>query len=211
MILYLYRFIDENNQIIYVGKTVQNLRDRFRGHYHLPEECYEQTVKIEYATLYTEADLGIYEIYYINKLKPVYNTDFLWDGELSIVLPELEWVLYESTKDGVVCLKHSTRKYKEEKKQRKDPLYKKKDISLFLSQIEGQVMLQLKDRKPLIEKLNVRNKKRKRLSSLVSLNTALEEMKLPYRIKSFCTTRSKDGKVTKYKSAWKVQYIEEVA
>lgn len=209
--MYLYRFIDENNQVIYVGKTIQNLRDRFRGHYHLPEKCYEQTVKIEYATLDTEADLGIYEIYYINQLKPVYNTDFLWDGELSIVLPDLEWILYESTKDGVASLKHGTRKYKEEKERKKNPSYTKEEMRLFLSQIEGQVMLQLKDRKPLIEKLNVRNEKRKQLSSLVSLNTALEEMKLPYRIKSFCTTRSKDGKITKYKSAWKVQYIKEVA
>lgn len=205
--MYLYRFIDENNQIIYVGKTVQNLRDRFRGHYHLPEECYEQTVKIEYATLCTEADLGIYEIYYINQLKPVYNTDFLWDGELSIVLPELEWILYESTKDGVACLKHGTRKYKEEKKQRKDPLYKKKDISLFLSQIEGQVMLQLKDRKPLIEKLNVRNEKRKQLSSLASLNNALVEMGVPFKIKSFCTNRKIDGKVKKFKQAWRIERV----
>lgn len=96
--MYLYRFLNENNQIIYIGKTTQDIKDRFNTHRHLLKKCYESTTKIECADLNSESDLGVYEIYYINKFKPQYNTASVWDGELTINLPELKWYTYEESK-----------------------------------------------------------------------------------------------------------------
>lgn len=64
---YVYRFLDKSKNVIYVGKSKQDLEQRFRGHSHLPEECYTQVYKIEYIECSTESDMSIKEIYYINK------------------------------------------------------------------------------------------------------------------------------------------------
>lgn len=47
--------------------------------------------KIEYAVFKTEADMNVYEIYYINKLKPPLNCDDKAQDDLTISLPEVEW------------------------------------------------------------------------------------------------------------------------
>ena len=39
---YVYRFLDKAKNVIYVGKSKQDIEQRFRGHLHLPEECYNQ-------------------------------------------------------------------------------------------------------------------------------------------------------------------------
>ena len=87
-----------------------------------------------------------------------------------------------------------------------------KDYSLkaFLQRYvdENIVMLQVKDRKPLIDKLNVRSVNRKQLKGLDSLNAALEELGLPYQIVQFMTNRNVDGKSKKYKQAWRVEKID---
>lgn len=66
---YVYRFLDKKENIIYVGKSRQDLEQRFRGHIHLPDACYELTYKIEYIECSTESDMSIKEIYYINKYR----------------------------------------------------------------------------------------------------------------------------------------------
>ena len=66
---YVYRFVDKENNIFYVGKSKQALEQRFRGHLHLPKECYELVYKIEYVECITESDMSIKEIYYINKYR----------------------------------------------------------------------------------------------------------------------------------------------
>ena len=37
---YVYRFLDKSQNVIYVGKSKQDLEIRFAGHLHLPKECY---------------------------------------------------------------------------------------------------------------------------------------------------------------------------
>lgn len=64
---YVYRFLDKKKNIIYVGKSKQELEERFRGHLHLPDACYDLTYKIEYIECTTASDMSIKEIYYINK------------------------------------------------------------------------------------------------------------------------------------------------
>lgn len=66
---YVYRFLDKKKNIIYVGKSKQDLEQRFRGHLHLPDACYDLTYKIEYIECSTESDMSIKEIYYINKYR----------------------------------------------------------------------------------------------------------------------------------------------
>lgn len=70
---FLYRFLDKDNRIIYVGKTTKSMKKRMNGHKHCPKQCYQERKRIQYAELETEADLFIYEVYYINKYMPKYN------------------------------------------------------------------------------------------------------------------------------------------
>lgn len=67
----------------------------------------------------------------------------------------------------------------------------------------GKVLLRQKDRKPLIEKLNIR-KNGKLIKGLTPLNAVLEESKLPYRIEEFRTTETVDGKRKDYQRAWRI-------
>lgn len=76
-IYYIYKFLDENNEIIYVGKT-RDINSRMSTHFgsngHLTAECYNNVKKIMYFTCNSGADMDILERYYINKIKPKYNT-----------------------------------------------------------------------------------------------------------------------------------------
>ena len=58
---YVYRFIDQNNNIVYVGRTT-NLAKRFMNHAHLTDNV----KKIEYIECHTGGDMAWKEIYYIN-------------------------------------------------------------------------------------------------------------------------------------------------
>ena len=73
---YIYRFIDSNKRILYVGKT-NNLDKRFVQHFrkngHLPKECYGSVWKIEYIKVDSELNALLLETYYINKYRPKYN------------------------------------------------------------------------------------------------------------------------------------------
>ena len=66
---YVYRFLDKSQNVIYVGKSKQDLEIRFAGHLHLPNECYAMVHKIQFISCKTESDMSIKEIYYINKYK----------------------------------------------------------------------------------------------------------------------------------------------
>jgi hypothetical protein len=50
--------------------------------------------KIEICNCKTQADMFLYEIYYINKIKPVFNCDDKSKDELTIFLPELNFEQY---------------------------------------------------------------------------------------------------------------------
>lgn len=94
---YVYRFLDKKRNIIYVGKSIQDLEQRFRGHLHLPDACYDLTYKIEYIECATESDMSIKEIYYINKYR--HNGDFfnvldMTDVPVSVVFND-KWKQYK--------------------------------------------------------------------------------------------------------------------
>ena len=75
---YIYKFINYDNEIIYIGKT-GNIQKRMRQHFgpdhHLPDECYEQVYQIFYANVGSQFNAELLETYFINKYHPRYNTD----------------------------------------------------------------------------------------------------------------------------------------
>lgn len=93
----LYRiYYDEH--IVYLGRTMQPLQNRIRGHlFKKPmhrEICIHQISKIEYATFQSQADMFLYEIYFINLWKPPLNKDDKAFDALTITLPDVEWKLF---------------------------------------------------------------------------------------------------------------------
>lgn len=90
----LYR-IWYGNYLAYLGRTKQPLQARIRGHMfakpmHRAIDIHNVT-KIEYTVLATEADMNLYEIYFINLWKPPLNVDDKARDDLTITLPALEW------------------------------------------------------------------------------------------------------------------------
>lgn len=91
----LYR-IWYRNCLAYIGRTKQPLQARIRGNMfakpmHRAIDIHNVT-KIEYAEFATEADMNLYEIYYINLWKPPLNVDDKARDNLSISLPDKEWM-----------------------------------------------------------------------------------------------------------------------
>lgn len=68
----VYRFLDKNENIIYIGRA-KNLENRLKGHRHLSEECYIECKYVEYTCFENEDEMELAELYYIKKLKPKYN------------------------------------------------------------------------------------------------------------------------------------------
>jgi hypothetical protein len=72
---YIYKFIDKNKQVIYVGKT-DDIHRRINNHFnegHLVDECYIRTEYIYIQTFTNYIDMNICELYYINKYNAEYN------------------------------------------------------------------------------------------------------------------------------------------
>ncbi len=93
----LYR-IYYGDTIVYVGRTMQPLHDRIRGHVfgnpmHRKIDI-DQVSKIEYADFCTQADMYLYEVYFINKYHPKLNKDDKAHDDLTIELPPVDWRLF---------------------------------------------------------------------------------------------------------------------
>lgn len=85
--------------VVYLGRTKQPLQNRIRG--HVFKKPMHRSIdinlitKIEYAEFKTEADMNIYEIYLINKLKPALNIDDKTPDEVTVVLPAVEFKIFD--------------------------------------------------------------------------------------------------------------------
>lgn len=95
----LYR-IYYDDVIVYLGRTMQPLQNRIRGHLfkrpmHRSIDI-EQVSKIEFTTFNSQADMYLYEIYFINLWKPALNRDDKATDKLTVALPEVEWKLFET-------------------------------------------------------------------------------------------------------------------
>lgn len=88
---YVYRMLNKDNEVIYVGQSI-NLTNRMLFHFsNLDEDDWRNEVEnVEYIELKTKTDMIIYEIYYIAKYYPKYNIDYKND-KCTFQLEELEW------------------------------------------------------------------------------------------------------------------------
>lgn len=97
--MYIYRFVNQHDRVIYIGRTnniVRRIRHQhFGNNGHLPKTCYNETVYVEYAKVKSENDAKIYELYYIEKYHPKYNKTDIGGGVFSIVLEDLSWIHFE--------------------------------------------------------------------------------------------------------------------
>lgn len=84
--------------VAYLGRTSQPLQTRLRGHFFARPMHRNIDIngvsRIEYAECATCADMYLYEIYYINLLKPPLNCDDRAKDDLTVSLPELNWESY---------------------------------------------------------------------------------------------------------------------
>jgi hypothetical protein len=68
--MYIYKVIDNNNNVLYIGKTV-NVHQRMSQ--HKTSKWWLKKVDIKVAEVPNKALMDIYEIYYINKFNPPFN------------------------------------------------------------------------------------------------------------------------------------------
>jgi len=94
---YIYRFINKDERIVYVGKTT-NLNNRFKQHKHLTDDI----TKIEYIKCATEADMTWKEIYYINlyKNEKTTNDSFLCNDSVTAYDFGDIWIEYKKKLNG---------------------------------------------------------------------------------------------------------------
>ena len=95
----LYR-IWYGDSLVYVGRTKQPLQSRIRGHLfakpmHRVLDI-EQITKIEYSEFQTEADMNLYEIYFILIWHPPLNVDDKTPDKPTVELPPVKWTLFET-------------------------------------------------------------------------------------------------------------------
>lgn len=86
--------------LVYLGRTKQPLQDRLRGHFFQKpmhrKISIELTTKILYSEFQTEADMNLYEIYYILTKKPPLNVDDTTRDFPTVSLPDVEWKEWRS-------------------------------------------------------------------------------------------------------------------
>ena len=95
---FVYRYLDKDNNVIYVGLTARPLRERVRE--HKVEELNSETEKIQYIILPNESQMHQREWYYIDAYKPKYNKRDVHNGKPEI-MPEYDakWIDYPKNND----------------------------------------------------------------------------------------------------------------
>lgn len=99
--MYVYKFINSNNEIIYIGKSKELIK-RISNHIHLPKECYSETKQILCAKLNNVDEMSIYERYLINVYSPKYNKQYNNGSKFIFTLPQLEWEEFDNIEKEIV-------------------------------------------------------------------------------------------------------------
>lgn len=83
------------DMLAYVGRTRQRISQRLHGHFFGKPKMRKLDVflvsRVEVAECSSQADMFLYEIYYINRDKPPCNCDDKAPDILTATLPELSW------------------------------------------------------------------------------------------------------------------------
>lgn len=105
----VYKYV-YNNNIIYVGKSDNSLRDRLNCHKKETKfQPYLSKSKIYYAWLANPAMTTILETYLINKYKPKLNVVMKYDYEIPFDIPEPLWKLLNNS--GIQYYKYEEKYY----------------------------------------------------------------------------------------------------
>lgn len=107
----IYRFKDECNNIIYIGKAL-DLKQRLYNHHHLSDNCYEEVYNIEYIEFETKDEMDLAERYFIPKYKPKYNTVFK-ERILTFKIKEFDerkWISVDDKKSKIATLNEEKQK-----------------------------------------------------------------------------------------------------
>lgn len=101
----VYRIFDKNNSIIYIGKS-NDLVKRMNGHSCEEKEndwFNKEVDRIEYITFNAYGDCSIAEMYFITKVKPRYNKDFItWETSINIdMFDNMIWNIAEIEEDEI--------------------------------------------------------------------------------------------------------------
>jgi hypothetical protein len=122
--------------LVYVGRTKQPINQRLWGHFsakpmHKKIDV-SQVSKIEVCCCNTEADMFLYEIYYINKLCPVLNCDDKAKDGLTVSLPELEFISYMPDRMDIwkQSIVDKDRELKLKKELEQEDLRKKRELRI---------------------------------------------------------------------------------
>jgi excinuclease UvrABC nuclease subunit len=89
---------NKEGKVLYVGQTVQPMKRRTEQHFGANgylKKIVEVVETIEIAKVANDADLNIYEAYYISLLHPQWNGQLMTTDKPTIVLPELEFEAFE--------------------------------------------------------------------------------------------------------------------
>lgn len=94
---YVYKFLNSKKDILYIGKTsdMWNRMSSHKSNSNTHEDCIKETSFIEYIKTNSENEASIYEIYYISKLKPIYNKEYNVSTYITIDLPTKKWYQYK--------------------------------------------------------------------------------------------------------------------
>ena len=68
----LYKFLNSNKEIVYIGQTIRDLKQRHNE--HCRENSEFNNFELFFTILNTRTELNLYEAIYISKYKPVLNT-----------------------------------------------------------------------------------------------------------------------------------------
>lgn len=102
---YVYRFINNDSKIIYVGKC-EVLKRRMLQHAKSKNvkyrTAYEEAVRIEYIIEPTPKEARIKELYYINLYKPKYNEQDKQEEEITLRLKNDIWLTYSSPEHCII-------------------------------------------------------------------------------------------------------------
>ena len=111
---YIYKFLNTDEQVIYVGIT-SNLKARIRaqhftGNGHLPMECYKQTSMVLYSECASCTDAKIKELYLINKLSPLFNQKLNNGDVIPWPIADFDWKYIGFDNESVHTVTKGTRK-----------------------------------------------------------------------------------------------------
>lgn len=103
---YVYRFIDDMNSTLYIGKT-NNIRSRMSGHFgkngHLPEECLSRVARIDFKELDDGVNVEHIEKQLIRYFQPEFNQVYKNRKLHSIPQQHLEdWNVFKDIRPVIV-------------------------------------------------------------------------------------------------------------